>query len=50
VNFEVMHDKIFQNFYISESQTKSSLQLKMVLKPFGTEEALEAWLRQFAWA
>lgn len=47
VNFEVTYDKGFQNSYVSESQSKCSLELKMVLKPFGTAEAIETWLRQF---
>lgn len=46
VNFKVTYDKVFQNTNVSQIQTKSSLELKIVLKPFGTEEAIEPWLRQ----
>lgn len=46
VNFEVTYDRAFQNPNVSQSQIKSSLKLKMVLKPFRTEEAIETWLGQ----
>lgn len=42
-----MFDKAFQNSSVNESYTKSSPELRMVLKPFWTEEAAEIWLQQF---
>lgn len=38
-----MFDKAFQNSSVNESYTKSSPELRMVLKPFWTEEAAEIW-------
>lgn len=42
-----MFDKVFQSSSVSKSYTKSSPELKTVLKPFWTDEAAEIWLQQF---
>lgn len=45
-----MFDRAFQNSSVNESYAKSSPELRMLLKPFWTEEAAETWLQQFEWA